>query len=76
MTPSSPLRQTGLLHNCSNIERMERRCVEEEIAFIRRLPISRPEELQAWEARKRATLKRRWWTVGSRVRLLWKARSE
>jgi hypothetical protein len=66
----------GLLHNCGNMERMERRCVEEEIAFIRRLPIAKPEELHAWEVHKRATLKTRWWTLGSRLRLLWRTRSQ
>jgi hypothetical protein len=45
-----------------NRPREERRCIEEEIAFVRRWQPD-PEKLQVWEAYKRAQLERPWWTL-------------
>jgi hypothetical protein len=50
--------------------RVERRCVEEEIAFVNGLPHTSEAEHEAWVARKRERLARAWWTHGERVRAL------
>jgi hypothetical protein len=45
-----------------NIARIERRCVEEEIAFVHRLPPVDPDWMTQYEASKRAQLDTPWWT--------------
>jgi hypothetical protein len=48
--------------------RVERRCIEEEIAFVRRWPQRDEEGFRAWEAAMRAQLETPWWTVGAVTR--------
>ncbi len=50
--------------------RIETRCVEEEIAFVRRLPGASDADLAAWEAEKRDRLKHQWWERRVRLRTL------
>ena len=48
--------------------RVERRCVEEEIAFVNLFPRTSEAEYEAWAAGKRERLARPWWTRGERLR--------
>jgi hypothetical protein len=62
---------SGISMRRSNASRIERRCVEEEIAFVRRvmanMPSSKQAEVDAWVARKRQTLEAPWWTPRKRL---------
>jgi len=61
----------SLIHQTRRMApRVERRCVEEEIAFVRRLPAGDEATVRAWEAAKRATLESPWWTLRTNVRKL------
>jgi hypothetical protein len=61
----------GISMTRSNTSRIERRCVEEEIAFVRcvmaHVPSSKQAEVDAWVARKRQTLEAPWWTTRKRL---------
>jgi hypothetical protein len=48
--------------------RMERRCVEEEIAFVGRLPYTKDADYTTWVDQRRARLARPWWTWRGRLR--------
>lgn len=56
-----------------SVPRLERRCVEEEIAFYRRVPGVDQELLAQWEASKRATLNTPWWTFVAKKRTILRA---
>jgi hypothetical protein len=59
----------GLVHQTRrNIARAERRCVEEQIAFSRRMPSTDTQEWEHWEAAMRARLAKPWWTPRARLR--------
>jgi hypothetical protein len=57
----------GLFYNQRVAARMERRCVEEEIAFVARSPVVSQDALAKWAALRRADLERRWWTRRGRL---------
>ena len=52
---------SGIISRRATISRVERRCVEEEITFVRRLPQSN-EAFEQWAAKKRSSLATEWWT--------------
>lgn len=54
--------------NGRTVPRLERRCVEEEIAFYHRVPGVDQELLAQWEASKRASLNTPWWTRRAKLR--------
>ena len=60
----------GVYYNRSNARRMEARCVEEEIAFVERLPHTSDAEYVQWVAARRAQLEHPWWTRRGRLRAL------
>jgi hypothetical protein len=63
----------GVHYGSGNAMRMERRCVEEEIAFVRRLPYTSEAEYADWAEKKRARLAHPWWTRRGRLRALARA---
>jgi hypothetical protein len=57
----------GIPYSQRIASRVERRCVEEEIAFVDLLPHTSEAEHEAWVARKRERLARPWWTRNVRL---------
>jgi hypothetical protein len=58
----------GVAPNRSTIEREERRCIEEQIAFVRRLPGTNPDAFTTWERQMRDLLQTHWWERRNRIR--------
>jgi hypothetical protein len=56
------LARSGIVSRRAATARIERRCVEEEIAFMRRLPHSSEALFEQWTAQKRDSLALHWWT--------------
>lgn len=60
----------GVYYNRCTARRMEERCLEEEIAFVARLPHTNDAEYVQWVAARRARLQHPWWTRRGRLRAL------
>lgn len=57
----------GLFYSKRYAARMERRCIEEEIAYLGRSPYIKPDEFAAWAASRRKALDHPWWTRRGRL---------
>jgi hypothetical protein len=57
----------GLFYNQTCAARMERRCIEEEIAYVARSPYVNRDEFTKWAALRRAALEHPWWTRRGRL---------
>lgn len=62
--------RAGVHYNRRCAARMERRCIEEEIAFVQRQPHTSETEYAKWVCRRRALLAQPWWTRRGRLRAL------
>ncbi len=56
------LKRQGIRLRGVGVARVERRCVEEEIAFLERFPKKSEAEWTQWVASKRDSLKGEWWS--------------
>jgi hypothetical protein len=61
------LSRAGIAPSRAAIARIERRCVEEEISFVRRLPHT-DEAFEQWAEQKRGLLVTKWWTRRGKAR--------
>jgi hypothetical protein len=64
------LDRSGISTRRTGVKRIERRCIEEEIAFCRRFPAKSEEAWVRWVARKRDSVNTPWWSPKAR-RLRW-----